>query len=99
VESGKRTFKNNLEIFQRTRPIERLAAGMTLRFVNPERFQVLYTTDNWASNVRLDSHPVGYAGFFADITTAPGQTGKLIFTAYWPGWDQWLGSNFEVTLE
>jgi glucoamylase len=98
VGSEARTFKSNLEIFQRTRPIQRLAAGMTLRFVNPERFEVTYTTDNWATTMRLESRPVGYAGFFADLATTPGQTGKLIFTAYWPDEHEWLGRNYEVTV-
>jgi glucoamylase len=98
IHAEERTFKSNLEIFQRTRPIQRLAAGMTLRFVNPERFEVTYTTDNWATTMRLESRPVGYAGFFADLATTPGQTGKLIFTAYWPDEHEWLGRNYEVTL-
>ena len=98
VAPGKRKFESNLEIFQETRPIKMLAAGMTLRFVNPERFQVVYTADNWATSVRMESQPVGYAGFFADLATVAGQTGKLIFTAYWPGEDKWLGRNFEVAI-
>jgi glucoamylase len=99
VGPGKRTFKSNVEIFQATRPIREMAAGMTLRFVNTERFQVVYTTDNWKTNVRLESRPVGYAGFFADIATTAGQAGKIVFTAYWPGEDKWVGRNFEVVVE
>jgi glucoamylase len=95
---GTRKFQNNLEIFQKTRPVKELAAGMKLRFVNPERFQVLYTTDDWATSTKLESRPVGFSGFFADIKTAPGKSGKLIFTAYWPGQDRWLGKNFEVEI-
>jgi glucoamylase len=72
---------------------------MTLWFVNAERFQVVYTTDNWATSVKLESRPVGYAGFFADIATAAGWTGKLVFTAYFPGEDTWVGRNFEVVVE
>ena len=98
VAPGKRTFKNNLEIFQATRPIEKLAAGMTLRFVNPERFRVLYTIDDWKTQTTLESKPVGYAGFFADMPTVAGQACKLVFTGYWPEQDQWLGRNFEVVV-
>src|SRR6266702_900635 len=98
VEPGTRKFKSNVEIFQATRPVREIVAGMTLRFVNAERFQVLYSTDDWKTNVRLESHPVGYAGFFADIATAAGQAGKIVFTAYWPGEDRWLGKNFEVGI-
>jgi glucoamylase len=99
VESGKRTFENNIEIFQTSRPIELLTAGMTLRVVDTARFEMIYTTDNWATNMRLESRSVGYAGFFADIATVAGQSGTILFTFYWPGQDKWLGRNFEVTVE
>jgi len=99
VEPGKRTFKSNVEIFQATRPIRRMASGMTLRFVNQERFQVVYTADGWATKMTLESHPVGYPGFFADIATVAGQAGKIEFTAYWPVEDKWLGRNYEVEVE
>jgi glucoamylase len=99
VEPGKRTFKSNVEIFQATRPIRRMASGMSLRFVNQERFQVVYTMDGWATKTTLESHPVGYPGFFADIATVAGQAGKIEFTAYWPAEDRWEGKNFEVVVE
>jgi glucoamylase len=98
VESGKRTFKNNIEIFQTSRPFAKLSAGMTLRVVDTARFQMLYTTDNWATKATLESHPVGYAGFYADIATVAGVSGEIVFTFYWPGQDKWLGRNFEVTV-
>jgi glucoamylase len=99
VATGKRTFKNNLEIFQTSRSVAKLAAGMTLRVVDTVRFRMLYSTDNWATSVTLESHPVGYAGFFADVATVAGQAGKIVFTFYWPGQDKWLGRNFEVVVE
>jgi glucoamylase len=99
VATGKRTFKNNLEIFQTSRPVRKLAAGMTLRVVDTVRFRMLYSTDNWATSVTLESHPVGYAGFFADVATVAGQAGRIVFTFYWPGQDKWLGRNFEVVVE
>jgi glucoamylase len=99
VAPGTRTFQNNLEIFQATRPIEKLAAGMTLRFVNAEQFRVLYTIDEWKTQTMLESKPAGYAGFFADIPTVAGQPCKLVFTGYWPAEDRWLGRNYEVVVE
>ena len=99
VESVKRTFKNNIEIFQTSRPVEVLSAGMTLRVVDMARFEMVYTTDGWATNLRVESHAVGYAGFFVDIATAAGKSGAIVFTFYWPGLDMWLGRNFEVTVE
>jgi glucoamylase len=98
VEPGKRTFKSNIEIFQTSRPVATIAAGKTLRVVDTVRFRMLYSTDNWATSATLDSHPVGYAGSYADIATTLGQSGRIVFTFYWPGQDKWLGRNFEVDV-
>jgi glucoamylase len=94
----KRTFKNNLEIFQTSRPVKEIAAGMTLRVVDTVPFQLLYSVDGWATHVVKDSRPVGYAGCYADIATGAGQTGKIAFTFHWPGENKWLGRNFEVPV-
>ena len=98
VESGKRTFKNNLEIFQTSRPVEVLPAGMTLRVVDTVSFRMMYSLDGWQTNATLESKPVGYAGFYADIPTPAGWSGTIAFTFYWPGQDKWLGRNFEVAV-
>jgi len=99
VEPGTRKFKSMVEIFQTSRPVSEIAAGMTLRVADTVRFKMLYTTDNWATSVTKESRPVGYAGFFADIDTLVGQAGKIAFTFYWVGQDKWLGRNFEVMVE
>jgi glucoamylase len=98
VAPGATKVKSNLEIFQTSRPIAAIAAGMTLRVVDTVRFRVLYSTDNWATSATLESKPVGYAGSYADIPTSEGQAGRIAFTFYWPGQDKWLGRNFEVDL-
>ncbi|HEY4382502.1 MAG TPA: glycoside hydrolase family 15 protein [Acidobacteriaceae bacterium] len=98
VESGKRTFKNNIEIFQTSRPAKLLTAGMTLRIADAAHFQVVYSTDGWRTNTKLESHPVGYAGFYVDIATAADQPGTISFTLYWPVLDKWLGKNLEVDV-
>jgi glucoamylase len=98
VAPGQRSFQSKVEIFQTSRPIASIAAGKTLRIVDTVRFRVLYTVDDWATSTTQDSHPMGYAGSFADIVTAPGQAGRIVFTFYWPGQDKWLGRNFEVEV-
>jgi len=98
VETGKRTFKSSVEIFQASRPVREMTAGMTLRIVDTVRFCVLYTIDNWATSLKSESHPIGYAGYVADIATAPGQAGKIVLTFHWPGEDKWLGRNIEVEV-
>jgi glucoamylase len=98
VGPGERKLKSNLEIFQTSRPVASIAAGKTLRVVDTVRFRMLYTVDNWATSTTVQSHPVGYAGSYADIATTPGQTGKIVFTFYWPEQDKWLGRNCEVEV-
>jgi glucoamylase len=98
VAPGTRTFKSSVEIFQTSRPIKSIAPGMRLRLVDTVRFNVLYSTDNWATSTTLQSHPVGYAGSYVDIPTGAGQKGSIVFTFYWPGQEKWLGRNFEVVL-
>jgi glucoamylase len=99
VESGKRTFQSGVEIFQKTRQISRMAAGLALRIVDPERFRVVYTTDGWATSSTLESHRVGYPGSFADIPTEPGKAQTIEFTLHWPVEDRWLGHNVQVAVE
>ncbi len=89
---------NQVEIYQTTRPVSTMAAGMRLRIADPKPFQVTYTLDNWATTLHLDSREVGHAGSFADLPTGPEQMGALIFTLYWPGENRWLGHNVEVAL-
>jgi glucoamylase len=99
VEPEKRTFESRMEIFQTSRPVAELAAGMTLRVADPERFRVVYSLDGWKTVVTKDSRGVGYAGFYADIDTLAEQAGTIELTLYWPGQDRWVGRNFEVVVE
>jgi glucoamylase len=69
--------------------------------VDPQLFKVVYTFDNWASTLTLDSTPVGYPGSFADIPTNSQQEGTIIFTLIWPGQgqpDRWLNRNINVLI-
>lgn len=69
-----------------------------LRIMDPARFTVIYTTNNWASQIKLDAHVVGRLGSHADIPIAADQTGSIIFTLHWPEEDCWLGRNYEVAI-
>ena len=72
---GSGRSSNKLEIFQTSRPVTALAAGMTLRVVDTARFRMVYSMDGWETNAVMESKPVGYAGFYADIPTAAGRSG------------------------
>ncbi len=101
VAREKRAFTSTIEIFQLARPVTSIIAGLTLRIVDRERFQVLYTTDNWATHANLDSEAAGFAGSFADLATKPDQTGDVCFTLCWPQEGKaprWLGHNLTLTL-
>jgi glucoamylase len=101
VEAGKRTFTNHIEIFELTRPVTTIFSGYTLRIVDREHFRVVYTFDNWATTHSAQAHAVGYPGSFVDVSTAPDQTGNIVFTLAWPGEGQqerWLGRNIEVSV-
>ncbi len=44
---GRQKVRRSLEIYSRRRPIQRMAAGNTLRILDEERFEVVWTTDGW----------------------------------------------------
>jgi glucoamylase len=98
VAKDKRTFQNQLEIFQTGRPISQMLQGRTLRIMDQNPFRVVYSTDNWASKNAVDSRVVGRPGSFVDIATTAGQQGSIVFTLFWPQENRWLGRNCEIAI-
>ena len=101
VPKGKRAFTSLIEIYELSRSVDQIVAGLTLRIVDPKPFQVVYTTDNWVAEATIDSNKVGFPGSFVDLPTRPDQTGSVLFTLCWPGnesSDRWLGHNVEVKV-
>ncbi len=101
VPHDKRSFTSLVEIFELSRPVDRIVAGFTLRIVDPKHMEVVYTTDGWKTQATIDSNIVGFPGSFVDIPTRPDQTGSIIFTICWPVEGQpprWLGRNLEVAI-
>ena len=101
VAKDKRKFTSLIEIFELTRPVDRIVAGLALRIVDPEHFRAVFTVDNWVTSSVLDSNLVGVPGSFVDIPTRTDQTGTIQFTIAWPGEnqpDRWLGRNIEVNI-
>jgi glucoamylase len=101
----KRRFHNHVGIYSIARPCAAVRAGYTLRIVDPEHFRVVYSTDNWATTHTAISTTVGVPGSFADIPTAPSQSGgTIVFTMAWPGdaddghETRWLGRNIEISI-
>jgi glucoamylase len=101
VAAGERTFINHVEIFELTRPVSAIFSGYTLRIVDPEHFWVVYTVDNWTTTLSAEARSVGYPGSFVDISTAPDQVGRILFTLVWlgeGGQKRWLGRNIDVAV-
>ncbi len=88
-----------LEVFKLRRQVKSIRAGYRLRVIAQNHFRILWTFDNWQTVQTLESTTVGHAGSFADVQTAPEQTGKLSFTLFWPMENRWEGHNFDVTIE
>ncbi len=98
VAPDQRSFKSRMEIFRISRPITTMTQGGTLRIVDSERFQAVWTDDQWATTHRTDSRPVGHSGSYVDIAAAPDATGSIHFTVFWPKQNHWLGRDWEVTI-
>jgi glucoamylase len=102
VEPGKRSFKNSIEIYQVSRPIYEMASGFTLRVVDREAFEVVYSGDAWKTTNRVACSDIGFSGFLADIGTSEGAESTLTFTLHWTGSDggqeRWLGHDVEIKL-
>ena len=90
---------SDIEVFKMRRPVNRIAAGKTLRITAHDRFKVVWSTDAWKTNHTTESSSVGYAGSFADIPTGLEQSGAVSFTLFWIEENRWEGRNFDVAIE
>jgi glucoamylase len=95
---GRKRRRTNLEIYTRKRPIQKVAAGATLRVLDEKCFDLKWTADNWQSSQTEMSRSLGSAGFSAEIANAPA-AGKLEWTLHWTDPDQWLGYNVVVQVD
>ena len=86
-----------IEVFRLSRPLAAITAGRTLRMLADDYFYLHWTVDNWQTVQKTESRTMGYAGHFADMETASGEAGRLIFALGWR--DHWEPQNFEVLLE
>jgi len=95
---GRKQRRTNLEIYTRKRPIQRIAAGSTLRVLDEKSFDLKWTADNWQTSQVDMARSLGSAGFSAEIPNAPAG-GKLEWTLHWAEPDQWLGYNVVVQVD
>ena len=99
---GRKRRRRNIEIYSRRRPIQRIDAGKTLRILDEERFDVVWTSDGWKTVNTTESRGRGSVGSSADIDP-PAGCGELEWTLHWTeqgtGPDAWLGYNIKVKVD
>jgi len=93
---GLQKRRQNLEVFSFRRPIQKVAAGDTLRILDGDRFDVVWSDDDWKTVQSAQSRERGSAGFSVDIASSAG-SGRISWTVHWTAPDRWLGYN--VTIE
>jgi glucoamylase len=95
---GRKRLRHDLEIYTLKRPIQRMAAGETLRILDEKRFDLIWTADGWQTTHTTMSHSLGSAGFFAEIGPETADE-KLEWTLHWTEHNTWLGYNVVVKVE
>ncbi|MFY9853749.1 MAG: glycoside hydrolase family 15 protein [Terracidiphilus sp.] len=95
---GRGRTRKNLEMYSLRRPIQKIVAGDTLRILDENHFDLVWSRDKWQTTHTTASRSLGSAGFSADITTALDQAGSLSWTLHWPERDHWLGYNVEIQV-
>ena len=96
---GRKGLRRGLEVYSQRRPIQKLAPGDTLRILDKDRFQVVWSKDGWKTTETTTSRAVGSAGHSADVAVSRDQTGGLSWTLHWPEQNRWLGHNVEIRIE
>jgi len=94
---GRKQRRDGLEIYSRSRPIERIEAGRMLRILDDRRFEVVWTDDGWKTKQATPSRGLGSAGFWADLKPAA-ESGELEWTMHWPDQNSWLGYNVKIKV-
>jgi glucoamylase len=87
-----------IQIFRLDQPLKRIAPGNTLRIVHESRFSLVWTSDSWTTQQRVESRHVGSSGAYVDLPTDPGAEGKLTFTFFWQADNRWEGKNYDVLI-
>ena len=95
---GRKKRRQDLEIYTRTRPVQQINAGGTLRILDEGRFEVVWTDDGWKTTTKTSSRGLGSAGYSADVKPVAGSA-ELEWTMHWTESDTWLGYNVKVKMD
>src|SRR5579862_1299829 len=97
---GRALIRRGLEIYTRQRPIQSMGTGCTLRILDDDYFEVVWSSDGWKTTQMTKAHALGSAGYSANIAVSPNQqTGGLSWTLHWHDQNRWLGRNVEMKIE
>jgi glucoamylase len=84
---GRARIRRGVEFYSLRRPIQKISAGQILRIVDADRFEVLWSTDDWQTTQSLLARSFGSAGYAADLPAvhaARDGGGRISWTLYWP---------------
>jgi glucoamylase len=95
---GRKRVRHDLEIHTRHRPIQILDAGKTLRILDTDEFDVVWTDNGWQTKQATASRALGCAGHSADIAPTPGSS-EVEWTLHWHRRDAWLEPNVRVKIK
>jgi glucoamylase len=98
--AGRRKLRRDLEVYTLRRPLQRLPAGARLRIIDPGRFTVTWSADNWKTANVSECRGLGSAGYGVDISTATAPVGgRLSWTLRWTEQSRWLGYNVDLKID
>ena len=98
-DKGRTRTRRDLEMFSLRRPIQKIDAGSTLRILDENRFDLIWTNDGWQTTHTAASRTLGSAGHSVDVSTSSQEAGRLLtWTLHWPEENRWLGYNVDVRV-
>jgi glucoamylase len=98
--AGRERVRSKLEIYSHRRPVQNVTAGDTLRILDQDRFELVWSRDGWKSTHHTPSRGLGSSGFSADIEIpVNAQAGELSWTLQWTEKGRWLGYNVQVKID
>jgi glucoamylase len=97
---GRERVRRKVEIYSQRRPIQKVTVGDTLRILDRDEFELVWSLDGWKSTHHTPSHDLGSSGFSADVEIPVNvQAGELLWTLQWTEKGRWLGYNVQVKID